>query len=90
MIGLTEFGGSQLIDWRTGSNIQHTMAGMLRQSVFSRLARYEDTNDAERLAIDPAMRYVVGGRARKKSAASKSQMGGSRPTCSPTTRPSPC
>jgi len=39
------------------------------------LADYEDTNDAERLAVDPAMRHVVGGRAKHKHAASTSQMG---------------
>ena len=30
--------------------------GMLRQSVFGRLAEYEDVNDADRLGRDPAMR----------------------------------
>ena len=39
------------------------------------MAGYEDTNDAERLRVDPSMRYVVGGRARTKQAASTSQMG---------------
>jgi hypothetical protein len=48
---------------------------LLRQSIFSRLAGYEDTNDAERLAVDPTMRQVVGGRASERSAASTSQMG---------------
>ena len=38
------------------------MMALLRQSVFSRLAGYEDTNDEERLSVDPAMRHVVGGR----------------------------
>jgi hypothetical protein len=32
---------------------------MVRQSVYSRLAGYEDTNDAERLCVDPAMRRIV-------------------------------
>ena len=40
----------------------------------ARLAGYEDTNDAERLRVDPAMRYVVGGRAENKFGASTSEM----------------
>jgi hypothetical protein len=44
-------------------------------SLFSRLAGYENTNDAERLSVDPTMRQVVGGRATEHSAASTSQMG---------------
>ena len=48
---------------------------MLRQSVFGRLAGYEDVNDAERQCRDPAMRWVVGERAIASSAASASQMG---------------
>ncbi len=33
--------------------------GLFRQSVFGRLAGYEDVNDAERLSLDPAMRAIV-------------------------------
>ena len=40
-----------------------------------RLAGYEDVNDAERLRRDPAMRWIVGGKAAQSSAASPSQMG---------------
>jgi hypothetical protein len=39
------------------------------------LAGYDDTNDAERLCVDPAMRHVAGGRAIERSAASTSAMG---------------
>jgi hypothetical protein len=42
--------------------------------VFGRLAGYEDVNDAERLRHDPAMRWVVGGKAASGAAASPSQM----------------
>jgi hypothetical protein len=51
------------------------MTALLRQSVYSRVASYDDLNDAERLAVDPVMRQVVGGRATKKQAASTSEMG---------------
>ena len=36
---------------------------------------YEDVNDAERLCHDPAMRWIVGGKATQGRAASPSQMG---------------
>jgi hypothetical protein len=50
--------------------VQHELVPLLRQSVYSRLAGYEDTNDAARLAKDPAMQAVVGCRALEKQAAS--------------------
>jgi hypothetical protein len=73
-LNLTVMANHELSDQRTGRNTQHSMVALLRQSVFSRLAGYEDTNDADRLCVDPAMRYVVGGRACEHQAASTSQM----------------
>src|SRR5258706_8235566 len=67
--------GETLADARTGKNGRHALVGLLRQSVFGRLAGYEDVNDAERLRHDPAMRWIVGGKAAQGSAASPSQMG---------------
>ena len=61
-LGLTETANECLQESRGGRNVQHRLVGLLRQSVYSRLAGYEDTNDAERLAQDPTMRVVVGRR----------------------------
>src|SRR6185312_12910835 len=72
---LTDTAATTLADARTGKNGRHRLAGLLRQSVFGRLAGYEDVNDAERLCRDPAMRWVVGDRAVTGVAASASQMG---------------
>jgi hypothetical protein len=74
-LGLTDTGADTLADARTGKNGRHRLAGLLRQSVFGRLAGYEDVNDADRLSRDPAMRWVVGDQAITGSAASASQMG---------------
>jgi Transposase DDE domain group 1 len=60
---------------RTGQNGRHALVGLFRQSVFGRLAGYEDVNDAERLRHDPAMRWIIGGKATSGCAASPSQMG---------------
>src|SRR3954465_15521921 len=60
---LTDTAADRLFDGRIGKNGRHRLAGLLRQSVFGRLAGYEDVNDAERLCRDPAMRWVVGDRA---------------------------
>src|SRR4030042_4936659 len=74
-LGLTSAIYSELRDNRTGKNTRHNIAALLRQSVYSRLAGYNNTNDAERLCVDPAMRQVVGERAKDKTAGSVSQMG---------------
>ena len=70
-------GADLLTDSRLGTNKQHLLVPLLRQSIYSRLGGYEDVNDAERLAVDPAMRHVVGGRAAQadNEAASTSVVG---------------
>jgi hypothetical protein len=49
-LGLTETATACLQESRGGRNVQHQLVPLLRQSVYSRVAGYEDTNDAERLA----------------------------------------
>ena len=75
VLGLHNLMGEHLVDTRTGRNRLHRMVGLARQSIFGRLAGYEDVNDADRLAFDPVMRQIVGGRAVDHQAASASQMG---------------
>ena len=74
-LGLMIIAEQRLVDGRTGRNGRHDLVGILRQSVFGRLARYEDVNDADRLGRDPAMRWIVGGKAIERDSASTSQMG---------------
>ena len=73
-LGLTETATACLQERRGGRNVQHQLVPLLRQSVYSRLAGYEDTNDAERLAQDPAMRVIVGRRGPERKAASTNTM----------------
>ena len=49
VLALTTSGGERLAEARTGRNRRHLLVGLLRQSVFGRLAGYEDVNDADRL-----------------------------------------
>ena len=73
-LGLTETATACLQESRGGRNVQHQLVPLLRQSVYSRLAGYEDTNDADRLAQDPAMRVIVGRRGSERQAASTNTM----------------
>jgi len=74
-LGLSDLASAALCDTRRGKNTIHRLDGLFRQSVFGRLAGYEDVNDAAQLALDPVMRQVVGGRAVDVQAASASQVG---------------
>jgi hypothetical protein len=74
-LSLASMASDYLQESRTGRNIRHHLVPLLRQSVYSRLAGYHDTNDAERLCQDPAMRVVVGWQGSDRNAASASEMG---------------
>jgi len=74
-LGLFDSVSTVLSDKRTGRNIQHAMPTLLRQSIYSRLAGYEDVNDADRLSVDPVMRAITGKKDKSKHAASANTMG---------------
>ena len=74
-LGLSDTAAGLIGDPRTGRNGRHRLAGLLRQSIFSRLAGYENVNDADRLRRDPVMRQLVGGQTVKCGVASASAMG---------------
>ncbi len=58
-VGLTEIVGGVLTNTRRGKNGRHGLVGQFRQSVFRRLGGYDDVNDADRLSLDPVMRWIV-------------------------------
>jgi hypothetical protein len=64
-LGLGELIERYLCDAR-GKNTQLPLPDLLRQSVYSRLAGYEDVNDAERLSQDPAFRLIGSGKIWKR------------------------
>jgi len=68
-LGLSAVIERHLTDPRTGRNAQFPLRDLLRQSIYSRLAGYEDTNDAERLAEDPTFRMLASGERRESSVA---------------------
>jgi len=57
-LGFGDLIAQHLIDSRRGKNTQLPLADVLRQSVYSRIAGYEDVNDAERLSQDPTFRLI--------------------------------
>jgi hypothetical protein len=73
-LGLTGTAATWLHDARTGQDTRHSLPAPPRQSIYGRLAGYEDVNDAERLCLGPALRAVVSGRAKDTKAASASEM----------------
>jgi hypothetical protein len=57
-LGLGDLIAKHLSDARRGKNTQLPLADLFRQSIYSRMAGYEDVNDAERLSQDPAFRLI--------------------------------
>jgi Transposase DDE domain group 1 len=56
-LGFSDLIAHHLTDSRA-KNTQLPLADLLRQSIYSRMAGYEDVNDAERLAQDPTFRLI--------------------------------
>jgi Transposase DDE domain group 1 len=56
-LGFSDLIALYLTDPR-GTNIQFPLVDLVRQSVYRRLAGYEDVNDAERLSHDPTFRLI--------------------------------
>lgn len=73
-LGLSGLASAALRDTRRGKNAVHLLDGLFQQSVFRQVAGYEDVNDADRLALDPVIRQVVGGRTVDAQAASAPQI----------------
>src|ERR1017187_504669 len=57
-LGLSALIAENILDGRRGKNTQLPLPDLLRQSIYSRLAGYEDVNDAERLSQDPTFRLI--------------------------------
>src|SRR5450830_755501 len=57
-LGLSALIAENIVDDRRGKNTQLPLPDLLRQSIYSRLAGYEDVNDAERLSQDPTFRLI--------------------------------
>jgi len=57
-LGLGELIAQHLADSRRAKNTQFPLADLLRQSIYRRMAGYEDVNDAERLSQDPTFRLI--------------------------------
>ena len=72
-VGFGELIERHLTDGRA-KNTQLPLADLVRQSVYSRLAGYEDVNDAERLSQDPAFRLIGSEKVLERGAALTSRL----------------
>jgi hypothetical protein len=57
-LGLGKLIEEHLTDSRQGTNKKFPLADLVRQSIYSRLAGYEDLNDAVRVSADPTFRLI--------------------------------
>lgn len=73
-LGLSELISEHLTDGRRGKNTQLPLPDLLRQSIYSRLAGYEDVNDAPRLAQDPTFGLMGSERIWERRAALTSRL----------------
>jgi hypothetical protein len=73
-LGLSELMERHLNDSRRGKNIQLPLADLLRQSIYSRLAGYEDVNDAARVSQDPTFRLIGSSKIWERGAALTSRL----------------
>ncbi len=74
-LGLSALIVENIMDDRRGKNTQLPLPDLLRQSTYSRLAGYEDVNDAERLSQDPTFRSTVAGGGKERCRKSRPQLG---------------
>ncbi len=73
-LGLSALMQRHLTNSRRGKNTQLLLADLLRQSIYSRLAGYEDVNDAERLSHDPTFRLIGSKKILERGAALASRL----------------
>ena len=72
-LGFSDLIAQHLTDSR-GKNTQLPLADLLRQSIYSRMAGYEDVNDAERLSQDPTFRLIGSDKIWERGAALTSRL----------------
>ena len=73
-LGLSALITDNIMEDRRGKNTQLPLPDLLRQSIYSRLAGYEDVNDAERLSQDPTFRLIGSERIWDRGAALPSRL----------------
>src|SRR5712692_825656 len=73
-LGLSALMERHLTDSRRGKNVQLPLSDLLRQSIYSRLAGYEDVNEAARLSQDPTFRLIGSRKVWERGAALTSRL----------------